>query len=150
MSVQIKVRESLLSDLNVVYQIRIPPAELLDMEDYKRSAYCTLIAKFGNMPITHIIPKYFMGRVMSFNVYPKLAEDPILIWSESGDLIPYYKIWKQVTYKGMPYLNYSKKCLIEEYDEAIKTFLRTSDLNYQEMCFAVIEMLKFENTNMLY
>lgn len=136
------VKDRILKKLDLVYEIIVPEPEELELTDYQRTAYPAIISNIMELSISHVIPRYKMGRVLSFDVYPRYSPDPYLIFSLSGDLKPYYKIWREVVLNGSGFFIGNT---IKRYHETIRHFIETSDLDKNEICFAVIEMLKFQN-----
>ena len=92
-----------------------------------------------------IIPKYRLGSILSFDITPRNANDPIIIFSPVGNLKLYYEVWSDVIGRGIGFFRNSK---IKKYDKAMSDFYQTAEesgLNKHEIIFATIEMLKFKN-----
>ena len=132
----------------LAYEITIPEPETLVLSEYSTSAYTAILANATETAIGRVTPAYRMGRVYSFDVIPVNRPDPILIFSKSGDLRPYYKLWSDVVTNGVWHDRVFNKIKLRKYDDAIRHFIQTSDLEVHEICFAIIEMLKFKNSNM--
>ena len=143
------VRQALVNNLLLAYNFAIPQPEEIYLTPYEQESIPAII---GNLTTTSIVdakPNYKCGRVYSFNVLPYKHPDPIVILCNTGDLRPYYKIWRAVVTKGVWTDQFLNLRTIKKYDEAIKHFIETSSLTANESCFAIIEMLKFKNSNIL-
>lgn len=132
----------------IAYTLGLPKAEDFYISDYERSALPILVSDLTGLSISHVIPKFVMGRVISVDVYPVNIADPILVYSPIGNLKPYYKIWSTVMRNGMGMFGGWK---LKKYNEAINIFVESSIglLSKDEIGFAIVEMLKFKNSVML-
>lgn len=133
----------------VAYSIQIPEPEQIILSEYEQTAFPAIFGQLTGISISRVIPKYKMGNIMSFDITPRNANDPIIIFSNFGNLKEYYKIWSDAVFNGVGIF---RKTKIKKYDEAMKIFYKTAEdsgLNKHEIVFATIEMLKFKNDVLL-
>ena len=127
----------------IAYSIRLPPPEKLVLSEYEKTSTPAIFGNLTGLSMDGVVPKYRMGRVYSFDAFPRTLPDPVIIYSPIGNLSPYYKIWAKIMSDGMGSWRGSK---IKEYDNAITAFVTDCfGLAQHEVVFAVIEMLKFKN-----
>ncbi len=129
----------------IAYSIQIPEPERLSLTVYEETAFPALLGQLTGLSVGKIIPKYRLGRVLSFDITPRNANDPIIIFSPVGNLKLYYEVWSDAIGKGIGFFRNSK---MKKYDRAMSDFYQTAEesgLNKHEIIFATIEMLKFKN-----
>jgi hypothetical protein len=135
--------ERLANNPLLAYSISIPEPRVLELTPYESQAFPAILGNFTGLSMARVIPKFKMGRVLSFDAFPRREADPIIIYSPCGDLKDYYSIWSNVLSKGLGWRPNKK---IEQYDNSIKKFIESaSELSVHEITFAIIEMLKFKN-----
>jgi hypothetical protein len=131
----------------IAYSIQIPEPTLLELSEYEKSAFPAVLGNLVGISISHVIPKYKLGRIWSFDIAPREKADPILIYSPLGDLKKYYSVWSDVMWNGLGMFRNRK---IKQFDESIEIFVKSAGmLDIHETVFAVIEMLKFKNDVLL-
>lgn len=129
----------------LAYSIQIPEPERLSLSVYEETAFPALLGQLTGLSVGKIIPKYRLGNVLSFDITPRNANDPIIIFSPVGNLRLYYKVWSDAIGRGIGFFRNNK---IKKYDKAMSDFYQTAEesgLNKHEIIFATIEMLKFKN-----
>ncbi len=129
----------------LAYAIQIPEPQRIELTEYEMTAFPALFGQLTGISVAKIIPKYRVGNILSFDITPRNAEDPIIVFSTLGNLKPYYKIWSDAVFNGIGLFRKNK---IKKYDEAMFTFHSTAEdsgLSKHEIVFATIEMLKFKN-----
>ena len=129
----------------IAYSIQIPEPERLSLTVYEETAFPALLGQLTGLSVGKIIPKYRLGSILSFDITPRNANDPIIIFSPVGNLKLYYEVWSDVIGRGIGFFRNSK---IKKYDKAMSDFYQTAEesgLNKHEIIFATIEMLKFKN-----
>lgn len=142
------VKENLLQNLNTSI-LHIEPEDYI-LSQYEENCFPGIIGGLTGISVSKVYPKYRLGRVYSFDILPAGEPDPIIVYCPQGDLRPYYKIWVDVVMNGIGIDLFGvRKMKLRKYDEAIRHFLRTCRLTNEEMVFAVTEMLKFKNKEML-
>ena len=129
----------------IAYSIQIPEPERLSLTVYEETAFPALLGQLTGLSVGKIIPKYRLGSILSFDITPRNANDPIIIFSPVGNLKLYYEVWSDVIGRGIGFFRNSK---IKKYDKAMSDFYQTAEesgLTKHEIIFATIEMLKFKN-----
>lgn len=143
------IKQNLISNPLLAYEIVIPSPETFTLTQYEQSAFPAIFGNLLNTSITNVYPMYRLGRVLSFDIKPVTRPDPLIIFSNTGDLKPYYSIWRKIVIQNVWIDNPFGVSIANQYDLAIRHFIETSLLTTHEICFAVLEMLKFKNTNIL-
>ncbi len=129
----------------IAYTIKIPEPQKLQLSVYEETAFPALLGQLTGLSVPRVIPKYILGNVLSFDITPRNANDPIIIFSPIGNLKSYYEAWSDTVVHGIGFFRNKK---IKRYDLAMKEFYQTAEdsgLSKQEIVFATIEMLKFKN-----
>ncbi len=129
----------------LAYSIQIPEPQLLSLSAYEETAFPALLGRLTGLSVSRIIPKYRFGNILTFDITPRNANDPIIIFSPIGNLSKYYKAWSDAVVNGLGLFRNSK---IKKYDLAMTEFYQTAEesgLSKHEIIFATIEMLKFRN-----
>ena len=129
----------------IAYSITIPHPEELELTAYEESAFPAILGNLTGLSMAFVRPKFKLGRIWSFDITPRQANDPIIIYSPIGNLAPYYKAWSDIM-GNRSWFSINKK--IRNFDNSIRAFVETSQmsgLSIHETVFAVIEMLKFKN-----
>ena len=129
----------------IAYSIKIPEPQQLTLSTYEQTAFPAVLGKLTGLSVGKIVPKYRLGNILSFDITPRNANDPIIIFSPVGNLGLYYEVWADVIGRGVGLFRNNK---IKKYDLAMKEFYLTAEesgLTNHEIIFATIEMLKFRN-----
>ena len=129
----------------IAYSIQIPEPQLLKLSAYEETAFPAVLGQLTGLSVGKIIPKYRLGNILSFDITPRNADDPIIIFSPVGNLKLYYEVWSDAIGRGIGFFRNSK---IKKYDLAMTEFYQTAEesgLTKHEIVFATIEMLKFRN-----
>lgn len=133
----------------IAYSIKLPKPEEIQLSQYEQTAFPALFGQLTGISIERIVPKYQLGRIMSFDITPRNTKDPLIIFSTIGNLENYYKVWSDVVFNG---IGIFRKQKINRYDNAMQEFYQTAEesgLSKHEIVFATIEMLKFKNDVLL-
>ncbi len=133
----------------LAYSIQIPEPQLLRLSAYEETAFPALLGRLSGLSVSRIIPKYRLGNILTFDITPRNADDPIIIFSPVGNLKKYYEVWSDAVINGLGFFRNSK---IKKYDLAMNEFYQTAEdsgLNRHEIVFATMEMLKFRNDVMM-
>lgn len=129
----------------LAYSIQIPEPQLLRLSAYEETAFPALLGRLSGLSVSRIIPKYRLGNILTFDITPRNADDPIIIFSPVGNLKKYYEVWSDAVVNGLGFFRNKK---IKKYDLAMNEFYQTAEdsgLNKHEIVFATMEMLKFRN-----
>lgn len=129
----------------IAYSIQIPEPEQLMLSVYEQTAFPAVLGQLTGLSVGKIVPKYRLGNILSFDITPRNADDPIIIFSPVGNLKLYYEVWADTIGRGIGFFRNSK---IKKYDLAMTEFYKTAEesgLTKHEIIFATIEMLKFKN-----
>lgn len=129
----------------LAYSIQIPEPQLLRLSAYEETAFPALLGRLSGLSVSRIIPKYRLGNILTFDITPRNADDPIIIFSPVGNLKKYYEVWSDAVVNGLRFFRNNK---IKKYDLAMNEFYQTAEdsgLDKHEIVFATMEMLKFRN-----
>ena len=130
--------------------------EYPDISSYEKQSYKTLMAFATNVPIERASPKYSYGKVISFEVLPRLNPDPTIVFAIGVDLTEYYKFWGMAVSDNFPFSYYlganrGRDKKIKLFDNIVMNILQKADgiLSFNESLFMAVELLKLKNEVLL-
>jgi hypothetical protein len=119
---------------------------------YQSRALAAVLCNLVGVGITEIQGARKVGSVLSVNVTPFQKRDPTLLICPNMNLSAYYEIWSSAVgnrnyWNGWDYSSFVFSR--EKFSEAIRLAVRSArNLEKDEIVFAVIEMLHFQNEMM--
>lgn len=121
--------------------------------EYEKRMLSSLICNLVGIGITEVGDIRKVGRVMSVEISPYQKKDPTILICNDMNLSAYYWIWghavkREQYWNGWDYENF--RWSSSEFSKAMKTAIRSArNLIKEEVMFAVVEALSFQNEMML-
>ncbi len=136
----------------IVFDYPIVVQDNIELTYYEQRAMCALVCNLTGIGISKINRASRVGKVYSLDIAPFQKQDPTLLICKDMNLEKYYEIWSSAVgnrkyWNGWDYDNF--RWSNSEFIEAMKTAIRSArSLSKDEVVFATIEMLHFQNEMM--